>query len=250
MILVDTWSLFADESGNAKSAEMPDLLHLNELGYAKWRAALWPILATHGFVETETDRHWKPEAGFTSLFNGYNLDGWGYRPSSAADRASAQRWQANDPNAAAWPFVEQRANFDGLRSSPDGRFAAINGRLVVTTPPNGRTVQQLWTHQEFPDDFELRLEFRATPNADSGIYLRGPQLQCRDYALAGPWKDLPHYRPGDWNDMIIRVHGEQVEATCNGDLLPAEMKLPATGPIGFEGDRSQMEYRRIRYQKL
>ncbi len=28
------------------------------------------------------------------------------------------------------------------------------------------------------------------------------------------------------------------------------MKLPATGPIGLEGDRGQMEYRRIRLKEL
>ena len=61
----------------------------------------------------------------------------------------------------------------------------INGRLVVTTPPEGRKIQQLWTTREFPEDFMLKLEFRATPNADSGVYVRGPQLQCRDYASPG-----------------------------------------------------------------
>ena len=35
-------------------------------------------------------------------------------------------------------------------------------------------------------------------------------------------------------------------ATCNGELIEAEMKVPASGPIGLEGDRGQMEYRRIR----
>jgi len=28
------------------------------------------------------------------------------------------------------------------------------------------------------------------------------------------------------------------------------MKLPASGPIGLEGDRGQMEYRRIRLKRL
>ncbi len=38
--------------------------------------------------------------------------------------------------------------------------------------------------------------------------------------------------------------------TCNGEVLIAEFKLPANGPIGLEGDRGQMEYRRIRLQVL
>jgi hypothetical protein len=40
------------------------------------------------------------------------------------------------------------------------------------------------------------------------------------------------------------------KATCNGEPLEVEMKLPASGPIGVEGDRGQMEYRRIRIKRL
>jgi lysophospholipase L1-like esterase len=44
-ILCDTWSIFADENGNSKAEEFPDLLHPNAQGYAKWAEALRPILA-------------------------------------------------------------------------------------------------------------------------------------------------------------------------------------------------------------
>ena len=83
--------------------------------------------------------------------------------------------------------------------------ASIGGRLVVTTPPEYRKIQQLWTTREFPQDFVLKLEFRATPNADSGVYLRGPQLQCRDYRARGPYKDLKGYKPQDWNELVVTV---------------------------------------------
>jgi hypothetical protein len=33
-------------------------------------------------------------------------------------------------------------------------------------------------------------------------------------------------------------------------VLNAEFKVPSTGPIGLEGDRGQMEYRRIRVKQL
>ncbi|MBT7853354.1 MAG: DUF1080 domain-containing protein, partial [Opitutae bacterium] len=166
--VVDTWTLFANAQGDAKKPEFPDLLHPNKIGYAKWASALRPILATHGFLETEPDSH-QLEPGFTSLFNGRDLTGWGFR---------------------ARKTFKPTATFDGRKASHDNRYVAINGRLVVTTPPEGRRVQQLWTTREFPKDFILKLEFRATPNADSGVFIRKPQLQCRDYILAGPWKDL------------------------------------------------------------
>jgi lysophospholipase L1-like esterase len=249
VVPLETWTLFADASGDAKPAEFPDLLHPNEAGYAKWAAALRPVFATLGLLETAADPY-TPDEGFESLFNGKDLTGWGYRPTSEADKASAARWRASDPNAAEWPVVAEAASFDGMSQSPDGRFRAIAGRLVVTTPPEYRKIQQLWTTREFPEDFELRLEFRATPFADSGVYLRGPQLQCRDYGLAGPYKNLKSYRPQEWNELVVEVKGGVARATCNGELLEGELKLPETGPIGLEGDRGQLEYRRIRIRRL
>ncbi len=246
---LETWPLFADPNGDALPDEFPDLLHPNEEGYAKWAAALRPIFATLGLSETTPDP-FTPEEGFFSLFNGRDLTGWGYRPTSAEDRAAAERWQKSDPAAAAWPFVDEARSFEGRSRTPDGRFAVIGGRLVVTTPPEYRKIQQLYTTREFPQDFVLRLEFRATPNADSGVYLRGPQLQCRDYRLAGPYHGLKGYRPQEWNQLEVTVKDGKARANCNGELLEASLPLPATGPIGVEGDRGQMEYRRIRIKLL
>ena len=226
--VLDTWLLFADAKGDAKKPEFPDLLHPNQIGYDKWAAALRPLLATHGFMETGADK-FKIEPGFVSLFNGRDLTGWGFRN---------QKTQ------------KKLATFDGEKASNDGRYLAINDRLVVTTPPEGRRVQQLWTTREFPKNFILKLEFRATPNADSGVFIRRPQLQCRDYVLAGPWKDLKKYKPQDWNEIVAIVKDGVAHCTCNGEVLNAEFKVPASGPIGLEGDRGQMEYRRIRVKEL
>jgi lysophospholipase L1-like esterase len=246
---VDTWTLFANEQGDAKIEEFPDLLHPNAAGYAKWAAALRPVLATLGFVDTEPDS-FTPDPGFESLFNGRDLTGWGFRPTSQEDIAARDHWQATDPNAAAWPIVTQATVLDDRIASDDGRYVAINGRLVVTTPPEGRRIQQIWTTREFPKDFVLRLEFRATPNADSGIFIRGTQLQCRDYLLAGPYKQLQHYRPQEWNRIEVTVKGDTARATCNGEVLEEAMQVPATGPIGLEGDRGQMEYRHLEIREL
>jgi lysophospholipase L1-like esterase len=247
--LLDTWTLFADEKGDAKAEEFPDLLHPNEAGYAKWAAALRPVLATLGFIETEPDE-FTPEPGFESLFNGRDLTGWGYRPNSPEDLETRRRWRERDPGAPPWPLVTEPIDFEGRTETSDGRYVSRNGRLVVTTPSEGRKIQQLWTTREFGRDFILKLEFRATPNADSGIFIRKPQLQCRDYVLAGPYKDLKNYRPGQWNEVVITVKGGTAHCTCNGEVLEAEFAIPPTGPIGLEGDRGQMEYRRIRIKEL
>ena len=119
--------------------------------------------------------------------------------------------------------------FDGQTETPDGRYVAKNGRLIVTTPHEGRKLQQLWTTKEFPKDFVLKLEFRATPNADSGVYIRKPQLQCRDYLLAGPYKKLEHYKPQDWNELVVTVNDGKAHCECNGEVLEDALKDSGDG---------------------
>jgi lysophospholipase L1-like esterase len=242
--VVDTWTLFAQEDGNSDPKWFKDRLHLNPEGYARWAASLVPVFATLGFLETEAD-DFEPEEGFESLFNGKDLTGWGFRPTPPRKQPKKPR-----PNAPVFVEIKEANSFDGKAQSSDGRYEAINGRLVVKTPAEGRRIQQLWTTREFPEDFVLKLEFRATPNADSGVFLRKPQLQCRDYPLAGPYENLETYRPQDWNELIVTVREGVAKATCNGELLTDDMVVPETGPIGLEGDRGQMEYRRIRIKTL
>lgn len=166
----------------------------------------------------------KPEPGYASLFNGRDLTGWGYRTN----------------------------NFDGKTESDDGRYSANDGVLVVHPhkPETGPRLRQLSTTREFPKDFNLKLEFRAAVNADSGIFIRKPQLQCRDYLVAGPYKQLKQYKPQDWNEIEVTVTNSVAYCTCNGEVLEAALKVPETGPIGLEADRGQMEYRRIRLKEL
>jgi hypothetical protein len=166
----------------------------------------------------------KPDDGYTSLFNGHDLTGWGYT--------------AND-------------RFDGKTEASDGRYSAKDGILTVHPhdAKKGPRLRQMWTTQEFPKDFHLKLEFRAAVNADSGVFLRKPQLQCRDYLVAGPYKTLKKYKAQDWNELEVVVKDNLAHCTCNGELLEDALKLPETGPIGLEADRGQVEYRHIQIKE-
>ena len=227
---VETWTLFADATATRKPAEFPDLLHPNKAGYAKWAAALRPVLATLGFLETD-GRPVHARARLREPLQRPRPHRLGLSADDARrTRRARKRWQASDPNAAAWPFVTRPARFDGLTATPDGRFAAIDGRLVVTTPPEYRKIQQLWTTREFPKDFVLKLEFRATPNADSGVYVRGPQLQCRDYLLAGPYKKLKSYKPQDWNEIVVTVKGGVARAPATARCSRRRSRCPPPAP--------------------
>ena len=56
--------------------------------------------------------------------------------------------------------------------------------------------------------------------------------------------------PNGKNEIEVTVHDGRANCLCNGEVLESAMKVPATGPIGLEGDRGQMEYRRIRLKEL
>jgi len=178
---------------------------------------------------------WVPEPGFVSLFNGKDLTGWGYRDK------------------------EQKIleSFDGKVDASDGRYSAVptkDGAGILIVHPHdaakGPRLRQMWTTQEFPKNFILKIEFRAAVNADSGIFLRKPQLQCRDYLVAGPYKQLKKYKAQDWNEIIVTVKDNVAHCECNGEVLEEALKIPANGPIGLEGDRDQMEYRHIQIKEL
>ena len=127
--------------------------------------------------------------GSVPLFNGKDLTGWGYKSGE---------------------------KFDGKTESSDKRFSAKDGILIVHP---GKGIRQLYTTAKFPGDFELRLEFRAEVNADSGLFLRGPQLQVRDYPVAGPYKMLKKHKAQDWNTIVVVVKGKTALCTSNGEVL-------------------------------
>jgi hypothetical protein len=161
----------------------------------------------------------KVEEGFETLFNGKDLTGW---------RVGKEV-------------------LDGKTESSDHRFAAKDGSIVTQT---GKPVENIDTVREFTGDLVLRLEFRAAPKANSGLFVRGNQLQIRDYPTVGPYKDLKRFNNGDWNAIEVTVKGSTARCTCNGEVLEEAMAVPAKGGIGLQSETNQLEYRRLRIKEL
>jgi len=180
---------------------------------------------------------WTPEAGFTSLFNGKDLTGWCFR--------AKVKKEVTTPG-------EILEGHDGKTEAKDaGNYSAKDGVFTVSFPDEpDKLTGQIYTVAEFPKNFILKLEFRAGVNADSGIFVRKPQLQCRDYLVAGPYKELKQYKAQDWNEIVVEVKDGVAHCTCNGEVLEAALPMPATGPIGLEGDRGKLEYRHIQLKEL
>lgn len=164
----------------------------------------------------------------------------------------------NRKNLTGWGYLEKQNEkmvfiaIDGRKESSDGRFTGKKGVLAVNpwNEAKGPHWISLWTAQEYPEDFTLSLEFRASVNADSGIYLRGKQLQCRDYLVAGPYKKLQKYKAQEWNRIEVTVTNNVARCTCNGEVLEEALQLPSTGRFGLEADRGLMEYRNIKIKTL
>jgi hypothetical protein len=140
----------------------------------------------------------KIEEGFTSLFNGKDFTGWKYLQA---------------PNE----------SLEGKTETPDGRMVVKDGVILVNEKDkNGKGgIKDLFTVAQYNQDFILRLEFRAAPKADSGVYLRSvpAQLQVRDYPTVGPYKKLKNFKDGDWNELEIIVTGNVVSTSVNGKAL-------------------------------
>ena len=247
---LETWPLFADAAGDAKPEEFPDLLHPNEVGYAKWAAALRPVFATLGLSETTPTRS-RRRTGFVSLFNGRDLTGWGYRRTTDKDRESATKWQASDPNAAAWPFVDAAGVV--RREDGDARRPLRRDR----GPARRHDAARVPEDPAAVDDARVRAGLRPPPRVPRDARTRtaastSAARSCSAATTRSParTRSSTRYRPQEWNEIEVTVRGGVARATCNGELLEEAMALPPSGPIGLEGDRGQMEYRRIRIKVL
>ncbi len=163
------------------------------------------------------------EPGFRPLFNGNDLTGW----------------------------RQGKTDLAGKMTSEDGRFAVKDGILVISgskeKPPK---MTEIDTVRSYDGNFTLRLEFRASRDANSGLHLRDKafahQLQIRDYPRVGPYKMLKDYRDVDWNAIEVVVAGTKARCTCNGELLEAALEIPRSGPLSLQSETNTIEYRNIR----
>jgi Domain of Unknown Function (DUF1080) len=166
------------------------------------------------------------EPGFKPIFNGKDLTGWRLG----------------------------KTELTGKTASDDGRFAVKDGNLVITgskdTPPR---MTEIETAESYDSDFILRLEFRASRDANSGLHLRDKafahQLQIRDYPRVGPYKTLKNYKADDWNAIEVVVTGTKARCTCNGEVLEAALEIPAKGPLALQSEINVVEYRNIRVKR-
>jgi len=157
----------------------------------------------------------KPPEGFTPLFNGKDLTGWKglvedpeKRAKMTPDELAAAQVKADERMRAHWKVVDGVIEYDGKGDS-------------------------LCTIKDYAD-FEMLLDWKIGPEADSGVYLRGsPQVQIWDPKKSGigsgglfnnekgPSKPtIVADKPiGEWNTMKIKMVGENVWVWLNDQLV-------------------------------
>src|SRR5689334_11430950 len=105
----------------------------------------------------------KPPAGFKALFNGKDLTGWW-----GAETEDPRKYMALPPE-------EFQKKHDQSLEDIRQHWRAENNELIN----DGKGLYL--TTDKFYGDFELLVDYRTVPLADSGIYLRGcPQVQIWD----------------------------------------------------------------------
>ncbi len=203
------------------------------------------------------------------LFNGKDLTGWWGRKTK-----DPRELLAMNPEQLAKLKEDSQADIHAHWSvAPGGVLVNDGNGLFLTT-------------DKFYRDFELSLEYKTVPTADSGIYLRGiPQVQIwdsteekkfkhgADKGSGGLWnnsKGAPGKDPskrmdkpfGEWNKFDITMLGERVTVVMNDETVvdAAVMEnffdknrvlpVPATGPIQLQTHGGEISWRKVTIREL
>jgi hypothetical protein len=157
--------------------------------------ALVALLAAFAASASGKAEDFKPEEGFVSLFNGKDLSGWEYKGS--------------------------KENLEGKTSTADERVKVEDGVIVMMEKDkNGKSgIKDLYTVKKFPRNFHFKTEFRAGLKADSGVYVRGPQMQLRDFIRRKENMHLKKFKNDGWNTLEIVVKNNVLVSSVNGKAL-------------------------------
>ena len=210
-----------------------------------------------------------PPAGFTALFNGKDLAGW-----RGGDTFDHRKVLEATPEIRAGIFAQwTKAMLEVNPKTGKPHWFVENGELV-----NDGTGNYATTEQDY-GDFELLVEYKTVPLADSGIYLRGvPQVQIwdstekakfklgADKGSGGLWNNSPGApgkdplvladKPfGEWNKFRIVMVGARVSVWLNDKLVvdhallenfyDRKTPVPPRGPIELQTHGGEIRWRNV-----
>ncbi len=231
--------------------------HIALLGH--WSHVEFRNIFIKELPRAETDN--TPPEGFTSLFNGHDLDGW---EGIVADPPQISHMTADNIAAARGP-ADQRMH---------RHWSVQDGVLTF-----GGQVAGLCTARDHRD-FELLADWKISPGGEGGICLRGvPQVQMWDTNAPGQFakpdgsgglrnnrQDRSHPlvyadRPaGEWNRFRILIVGDKVHVFLNGQLVvrdttfenfwEPDKPLYSTGKIELQGNGGPLWFKNIYIREI
>jgi|JI6StandDraft_1071083.scaffolds.fasta_scaffold78387_1 hypothetical protein len=179
-----------------------------------------------------------PPAGFKALFNGEDLNGWyGW-----TTRDPQELWAMSPEEQATYKKQSIEGGLVDKKGKPINEHLLAHWKVENHELVNDGNGHYLTTDKDY-GDFELRLEYKALPKGDSGVYLRGiPQIQIWDpnqddpdglgraKGSGGLWnnrKGAPGKDPskkmdkpfGEWNSLHVTMIGERVTVVFNGEKV-------------------------------
>lgn len=98
----------------------------------------------------------------------------------------------------------------------------------------------------------IRLQFRATKGADSGVFVWGQQLQVRDYPNAGPKKYAASAKPaGEWNDLEWDITDGTAVVKLNGQVIEQAWAIGKDDKkgVGLQKEKGDFDFRYIRIKE-
>ncbi len=208
-------------------------------------------------------------SGFTPLFNGTNLAGW-----RGGDTFDHRKLLAMTPDERDAQIAKWNASMFETNSATGKSHWYVEGDELV----NDGHGAYASTEKDY-GDFELQLEYKTVPLADSGIYLRGcPQVQIWDYTekakfplgsdkgSGGLWNNSPGApgkdplvladKPfGQWNKVRVLMVGSRVSVWLNGKLVvdhalmenyyDRKTPVPPKGPIQLQTHGGEIRWRNL-----
>jgi hypothetical protein len=144
--------------------------------------------------------------------------------------------------------LDNGEDLQGWGGATEG-WSVINGAIYLNAERARGSIYSEKTHSA---NAVIRLEFRATPRADSGVFIHGNQLQVRDYPTAGPRHYAPAAKPaGEWNQLEFDITDGIAVVKLNGQVIEQAWKI-GTNPkkgIGLQKERGNFEFRYIRVKE-
>jgi len=176
-----------------------------------------------------------------------------------------------NPFASGWTtLVDGTKGLENFKRLGEANWTATDGAIQATS--GGKDPAYLVTHNAYRD-FQLRAEFWASEDANSGIYMRcqNPAVITDESCYEANIFDMrpdPSYGTGaitkfvklsapmikaggKWNTYDITVKGDQLVVVLNG-VTTAEMRDSkfAQGPIALQWGRGTIKWRKLEIRPL